>query len=77
MDEKELMMPLELGYVQVENKDVSFFVTCEKCSTRMVSERHLHIFIFKNTGGGEKQESKRWQGGRRARWPTMPLVARN
>lgn len=24
MDEKELMMPLELGYVQVENKDVSF-----------------------------------------------------
>lgn len=46
MDEKELMMPLELGYVQVENKDVSFFGTCEKCSTRMVSERHLHIFIF-------------------------------
>lgn len=32
MDEKELMMPLELGYVQVENKEVSSFVTCESVS---------------------------------------------
>lgn len=48
MDEKELMMPLELGYVQVENKEVSFFVTCEKCNVQTVSEHHslVHISMF-------------------------------
>lgn len=45
MDEKELMMPLELGYVQVENKDISFFVTCEK-SVKTVSECHVPYLNF-------------------------------
>lgn len=45
MDEKELMMPLELGYVQVENKDISFFVTCEK-SVKTVSECRVPYFHF-------------------------------
>lgn len=35
------------------------------------------VFTLKNPGGGEKQESNQWRGGRRARWPTTPRVARN
>lgn len=78
MDEKELMMPLELGYVQVENNVSFFFWQLIKSVIYQVSDCHLCFFFFlKKTGGGEKRESKRWRGGRRARWPTMPPVARN
>lgn len=51
------------------------------------SHRCTHFFVFvnisviysvsQNLGGGGKLESNRWLDGRRARWPTMPPVARN
>lgn len=97
MDEKELMMPLELGYVQAAEKRkalikkstsecVEVFVTLKITSTHTwpqmydihcFCEQHCYFFILEIPGGGEKQESNRLQGGRRARWPTTPHVARN
>lgn len=71
MDEKELMIPLELGYVQGPRKGKELvlvpaenvvYVHDHKCMTTL-----LFFFIPEIPGGGEKQESKRWQGGRRAR----------
>lgn len=63
MDEKELMMPLELGYVQVENIVVSFFGTCKKCSIKTFYECHLHIFTFKTQVA---ERNKNQNGGRAA-----------
>ncbi len=92
MDEKELMVPLELGYVReaVRTKALHFRVCRNVCHfhdhSRTRSPPLIHsvflnncaiFLILQNPGGGEKQESNQWRGGRRVRWPTTPRVARN
>lgn len=60
MDEKELMMPLELGYVQeVENKEVYFFLTCVRWNICTIFEHHL----FKSQVA---ERNKNQNGGRAA-----------
>lgn len=85
MDEKELMLPLELGYVQEAGRKKALIkrFTSKNVVTFMTTSTHGHkctmhtVFILKNPGGGEKQESNQWRGGRRARWPTTARVAKN
>lgn len=94
MDEKELMMPLELGYVlEVEKRKALMkkftsehvvslslpksHIWSQTYKEHCFSEQHCHSFVLEIPGGGEKRESNRLQGGRRARWPTTPHVARN
>ncbi|KAI3377510.1 hypothetical protein L3Q82_008683, partial [Scortum barcoo] len=77
MDEKELMIPLELGYVQeAERKKALIRWFTSECAEMGHKYTINTVFTVKNPGGGEKQESNQWRGGRRARWPTMPRVAR-
>ncbi len=78
MDEKELMIPLELGYVQEAERKKALLKRFTSECVEMGHKCTINtVFTFKNPGGGEKQESNQWRDGRRARWPTMPHVARN
>lgn len=99
MDEKELMIPLELGYVEeAERKKnthllhfvsdcVEMFITHLPILFKLLMvSQVLFMLFFKNLwcffllgnlGGGGKQDTKQWQGGHRARWPTTARVARN
>lgn len=63
MDEKELMMPLELGYVQVEN-NVSFFGgELIKSVIYQVSDCHLrYFFYFLKTQVAERNENQNGGG---------------
>lgn len=81
MDEKELMLPLELGYVQVAERNkcinikLQVIIYVNQCIKGILI---MFLFIYSlNIAGAEKQESNLWQGGPMARWPTMLLVGKS
>lgn len=63
MDEKELMMPLELGYVQDEN-NVSFFFlgTHKKCNIPSFWLSLMFFFYFLKTQVAERNENQNGGG---------------